>query len=179
SGFYIEDGLGIYEALLLRSIVSSTDAAAVFSILGSRGLSLKLNLRPTLELESGSNDPMAYFLTIALIGFVQNPDQSLWSIIPFFFQQIGLGLLCGLGFAWLAKKLINKINIGFNTLYPVLTIGVMYFVFSATDAIGGNGFLAVYLSGLYLGNQNIVRKRLMFDFFDGVSWLMLILLFFT
>lgn len=179
SDFYIEGGLSVYEALLLGAIVSSTDAAAVFSILRAKGLSLKHHIKPTLELESGSNDPMAYFLTIALIGFVQNPDQSLWTIVPFFFQQIGIGVICGLGFAWLAKKLINVLNLGFGGIYPVLTIGIMFFVFSATEAIGGNGFLAVYLSGLYLGNQNLVNKRTITSMFDGLAWLMQIVLFIT
>ncbi len=177
SDYYIEGGLGIFEALLLGSIVSSTDAAAVFSILRSKGLGLKANLKPTLELESGSNDPMAYFLTLAFITFVQSPDQSLWAILPFFFKQIGIGVICGIAFSWLGKELINRINIDFDGLYPVLTIGIMYFVFSATDSIGGNGFLAVYLSGLYLGNKNIVRKYTILDWFDGMSWLMQIVLF--
>lgn len=179
SDYYIDGGLTIYESLLLGSIVSSTDAAAVFSILRSRGLSLKQHLKPTLELESGSNDPMAYFLTIAFIGFVQNPDQSLWTIIPFFFQQIGIGAVCGILFAWLSKKLINILNLGFGGIYPVLTIGIMFFVFSATDAIGGNGFLAVYLAGLYLGNQDLVNKRTIISMFDGMAWLMQIVLFIT
>lgn len=179
SDFYIDGGLNIFEALLLGAIVSSTDAAAVFSILRAKGLSLKHHIKPTLELESGSNDPMAYFLTIALIGFVQNPDQSLWTIIPFFFQQIGVGVICGLGFAWLAKKLINVLNLGFGGIYPVLTIGVMFFVFSGTEAIGGNGFLAVYLAGLYLGNQDLVNKRTITSMFDGLAWLMQIVLFIT
>lgn len=177
SDFYFEGGLNIYESLLLGAIVSSTDAAAVFSILRARALSLKDNLKPTLELESGSNDPMAYFLTITLIGFVQNPDQSIWTIIPFFFQQIGIGATCGIAFSYLGKELINRIQINFNGLYPVLTIGIMFFVFSATDAMGGNGFLAVYLSGLYLGNKNIVKKQAILDMFDGMSWLMQITLF--
>ncbi len=177
SGYYIEEGLGLFESLLLGSIVSSTDAAAVFSILRSKGLSLKANLKPTLELESGSNDPMAYFLTVAFIGFVQAPDENLWSILPFFFKQIGIGAICGIAFAWLGKKLINYMNIDFDGLYPVLTIGIMYFIFSATDFVGGNGFLAVYLSGLYLGNTNIVRKYTILDWFDGMSWLMQIILF--
>lgn len=179
SSYYMDGGLSIYESLLLGSIVSSTDAAAVFSILRSRGLSLKQHLKPTLELESGSNDPMAYFLTITFIGFVQNPDQSLWTIIPFFFQQIGIGAVCGILFAWLSKKLINALNLGFGGIYPVLTIGIMFFVFSATDAIGGNGFLAVYLAGLFLGNQDLVNKRTILSMFDGMAWLMQILLFIT
>lgn len=179
SGTFLEEELSIFESLLLGSIVSSTDAAAVFSVLRSKGLSLKSQIKPTLELESGSNDPMAYFLTIAFIGFVQNPDQSMWSIVPFFFQQIGIGAISGIALSWLGMKLINRIDIDFDSLYPVLTIGIMYFVFSATDFIGGNGFLAVYLSGLYLGNKKIVKKRTILDLFDGMSWLMQITLFLT
>jgi len=179
SDIYLEKGLTIYESLLLGSIVSSTDAAAVFSILRSKGLALKSQIKPTLELESGSNDPMAYFLTIAFIGFVQNPDQSLISFIPFFLQQIGIGAVCGLLFAYLAKKLINALNLGFGGVYPVLAIGIMFFVFSATDFIGGNGFLAVYLAGLYLGNQNLANKQTITNMFDGSAWMMQILLFIT
>lgn len=179
SPHYIDGGLTIYESLLLGSIVSSTDAAAVFSILRAKGLSLKHHLKPTLELESGSNDPMAYFLTIAFIGFVQNPDQSLWSIIPFFFQQIGLGAVCGIALAWIFKQVINKLNLGFGGIYPVFTIGVMFFTYSATNAVGGNGFLAVYLSGLFLGNQNLVNKQTILSMFDGSAWLMQIVLFIT
>lgn len=177
SDYFLPGGLTIFESLLLGSIVSSTDAAAVFSILRSKSLSLKYKIKPTLELESGSNDPMAYFLTIAFIGFVQHPDQTMWSIIPFFFQQIGIGILCGMAFSWMAKNIINKINISFDGLYPVLAIGIMYFVFSATEFIGGNGFLAVYLSGLYLGNQPIAKKQTILNLFDGLTWLMQILLF--
>lgn len=179
SDYFLEGGLSIYESLLLGSIVSSTDAAAVFSILRAKGLSLKDQIKPTLELESGSNDPMAYFLTIAFIGFVQNPDQSLLTFIPLFIQQIGIGAVCGLLFAYLAKKLINVLNIGFGGVYPVLAIGIMFFVFSATDFIGGNGFLAVYLAGLYLGNQDLVNKQMITNMFDGSAWMMQIVLFIT
>ncbi|QED36274.1 potassium/proton antiporter [Antarcticibacterium arcticum] len=169
----------IYEGLLLGAIVSSTDAAAVFSILRSKNLALKSNLRPTLELESGSNDPMAYFLTIAFLGLVMNPDQSIYSIIPFFFQQIVIGAFLGFGFGKLSKVLINRIKLDFEGLYPVLVIALMFIVFSATDFLGGNGFLAVYLSAVYLGNQNIIHKRTIMKMFDGLAWLMQIVLFLT
>src|SRR5699024_9955758 len=89
------------------------------------------------------------------------------------------GAISGIALSWLGMKLINRIDIDFDSLYPVLTIGIMYFVFSATDFIGGNGFLAVYLSGLYLGNKKIVKKRTILDLFDGMSWLMQITLFLT
>ena len=133
----------IYEGLLLGAIVSSTDAAAVFSILRSKNLALKSHLRPTLELESGSNDPMAYFLTIAFLGLVLNPEQSIWSIIPLFVQQILIGGLLGFIFGKLCKVVINKIKLDFDGLYPVLAIALMFIVFSATNFMGGNGFLAV------------------------------------
>lgn len=169
----------IYEALLLGSIVSSTDAAAVFSILRSKNMALKANLRPTLELESGSNDPMAYFLTIAFLGLVVNQDQSILSIIPLFLKQILIGAALGFAFGKLSKMVINRITLDFEGLYPVLGIALMFVTFSATDRLGGNGFLAVYLSAVYLGNQDLIHKRTIMRFFDGLAWLMQIVLFLT
>lgn len=169
----------IYEGLLLGAIVSSTDAAAVFSILRSKNLALKKNLRPVLELESGSNDPMAYFLTIAFLGLVVNQDQSLISIIPLFLKQILIGLALGFLFGKLSKLIINRISLDFEGLYPVLAIALMFIIFSATDTLGGNGFLAVYLSGVYLGNQDLIHKKTIMRFYDGVAWLMQIVLFLT
>ena len=169
----------IYEGLLLGSIVSSTDAAAVFSILRSKNMALKANLRPTLELESGSNDPMAYFLTIAFLGLVVNQEQSLWSIVPLFLQQILIGAALGFIFGKLSELVINRITLDFEGLYPVLAIALMFVIFSATDRLGGNGFLAVYLSGVYLGNQDLIHKRTIMRFFDGLAWLMQIVLFLT
>lgn len=169
----------LYEGLLLGAIVSSTDAAAVFSILRSKNLALKHHLRPTLELESGSNDPMAYFLTIAFTGLVQRPNDSLWSLLPFFAQQISLGAALGLGFGWLNTRLINRLRPDFEGLYPVLVISLMFFTFTATETVGGNGFLAIYLSAVYLGNQDILHKRTILQAFDGYAWLMQIVLFLT
>lgn len=169
----------IYEGLLLGAIVSSTDAAAVFSILRSKNLGLKSKLRPTLELESGSNDPMAYFLTIAFLGLVINQDMSIYSIIPLFLQQIIIGAVLGLGFGKLSKIIINRIRLDFDGLYPVLAIALMFLSFSATDFLGGNGFLAVYLSAVYLGNHDIIHKRTIMKMFDGIAWLMQIVLFLT
>ncbi|CAN5413753.1 potassium/proton antiporter [soil metagenome] len=169
----------IYEGLLLGAIVSSTDAAAVFSILRSKNLGLKTNLRPTLELESGSNDPMAYFLTIAFLGLVVNQDQSLYSIVPFFLQQIIIGAILGFAFGKMSKIMINRIALDFEGLYPVLAIALMFITFSATDFLGGNGFLAVYLCAVYLGNHDIIHKRTIMKLFDGLAWLMQIVLFLT
>lgn len=169
----------IYESMLLGSIVSSTDAAAVFSILRSKSLALKTNLRPTLELESGSNDPMAYVLTIAFLTLVINQDQSFASIIPLFFQQMILGGIAGFAFGKLSKFIINKIKLDFEGLYPVLVIALMFITFSATDFVGGNGFLAIYICAVYLGNQNLIHKRTILKFYDGMAWLMQIVLFLT
>ncbi|MDE1207404.1 potassium/proton antiporter [Tenacibaculum larymnensis] len=169
----------IYESLLLGAIVSSTDAAAVFSILRSKNLALRENLRPTLELESGSNDPMAYVLTIAFLTLVTHQDQSVTSIIPLFLQQMVFGAIAGFLFGMLSKKIINSIKLDFEGLYPVLVIALMFITFSFTDFIGGNGFLAIYICAVYLGNQNLIHKKTILKMFDGLAWLMEIVLFLT
>lgn len=169
----------IYESMLLGSIVSSTDAAAVFSILRSKSLALKSNLRPTLELESGSNDPMAYVLTIAFLTLVVNQDQSLVSVIPIFFRQMIIGGVAGFAFGKLSKFIINNIKLDFEGLYPVLVIALMFITFSATDAVGGNGFLAIYICAVYLGNQELIHKKTILKMYDGLAWLMQIVLFLT
>lgn len=176
--WYITD-FTIYESLLLGSIVSSTDAAAVFSILRSKSLALKNNLRPTLELESGSNDPMAYVLTIVFLSLVINQDQSIWSMIPVFFSQMILGAILGFGFGYLSKLIINRIQLDFEGLYPVLVIGLMFLTFSVTDFIKGNGFLAIYICAVYLGNQELIHKKSIVKMFDGLAWLVQIVLFLT
>ena len=174
--WYLTD-FTIYESMLLGSIVSSTDAAAVFSILRSKSLALKTNLRPTLELESGSNDPMAYVLTISFLTLVVNQDQSLVSIIPMFFLQMILGAVAGFAFGRLSKFIINKIKLDFEGLYPVLVIALMFITFATTDFFGGNGFLAIYICAVYLGNQNLIYKKTILKMYDGLAWLMQIILF--
>ena len=176
--YYITD-FTLFESFLLGSIVSSTDAAAVFSILRSKSLALRKNIRPTLELESGSNDPMAYVLTIAFLSLVVNPDQGILSIIPLFLQQMLVGGLLGIVFGFLSKRIINGIDLGFEGLYPVLVIALMFITFSTTDVLGGNGFLAIYICAVYLGNQNIIHKRTILKMFDGMAWLVQIVLFLT
>lgn len=177
--FWITDYFTIYESLLLGSIVSSTDAAAVFSILRSKKMGLKNNLRPLLELESGSNDPMANVLTIVFTGLVVNQDNSLVGEIPFLFQQIIIGALMGLALGFLSKRIINKISLDFDGLYPVLVIALLLFTYSSTTFLSGNGFLAVYITGIYLGNQELMHKKTILRAFDGFSWLMQIVLFLT
>lgn len=176
---YLVTDFTIYESLLLGSIVSSTDAAAVFSILRSKSLALKSNLRPTLELESGSNDPMAYVLTISFLTLVVNQDQTIASIVPMFLVQMILGAAAGFGFGKLSKLIINRIRLDFEGLYPVLVIALMFVTFSATDFFGGNGFLAIYICAVYLGNQDLIHKKTIIKMYDGLAWLMQIVLFLT
>lgn len=176
---WVVPGFSLFEGLLLGSIVSSTDAAAVFSILRSKSLKLKYNLRPILEFESGSNDPMAYLLTILCLGLVMTPDASVGGSIVKFFVQIvvggGAGILFGMAMVWIARQ----VKLSYTGLYPVMLIALMYFTYAATDKVGGNGFLAVYLAALWLGNHRIPHRASLLSFFDGFAWLMQIILFLT
>ncbi len=169
----------IYEGLLLGSIVSSTDSAAVFSILRSKSVALKSNLRPALELESGSNDPMAYILTIVFTGLVINQNSGFWEILPMFLRQLLIGGILGFAFGKIGSLVINRIRLDYEGLYIVLVIAIMFFSFSATDFIGGNGFLAVYIAAVYLGNQELIHKKKILKSFDSFAWLMQIILFLT
>lgn len=169
----------IYEGFLLGSIVSSTDSAAVFSILRSKSLALKGNLRPALELESGSNDPMAYILTIVFTGLVMNQESGFFSILPMFFRQLLLGGILGFVTGKIGSIMINRIKLDYEGLYIVLVIAIMFFSFSMTDFIGGNGFLAVYISAIYLGNQKIIHKKKILNSFESFALLMQIILFLT
>ena len=172
-------GFTLPEGLLLGAIVSATDAAAVFSILRNRGIALKGYLRPVLELESGSNDPMSYFLTITLTGIVATGKTDLAGLVPAFLKEFiiggALGFIMGRASVWL----VNHIKLETEGLYPVLTLGLAFFTYSVTHAIGGNGFLAIYLCALILGNSRIVHRRSLIKFYDGQAWLMQIILFLT
>lgn len=171
--------LSIFEALLLGSIVSSTDAAAVFSILRSKNLALKGHIRPLLEFESGSNDPMAYILTIVFISLIQSSQNTTWTVVLLFFQQLLIGGAFGLLAGIAGKFVINRIKLDYEGLYPVLAITLMLLTYSVTSSIGGNGFLAVYLSAIYLGNNDLLHKKTIMKMFDGLAWLMQIVLFLT
>lgn len=172
-------GFTILEGLLLGSIVSATDAAAVFSILRNQGIGLKGYLRPVLELESGSNDPMAYFLTITLTGIIATGNADAAVLVPAFLKEFiiggAIGFLMGKGSVWL----INKIKLESEGLYPVLVLALAMFTYASTHAVGGNGFLAIYLCAIILGNSNMVHRRSLIKFFDGQAWIMQIVLFLT
>lgn len=167
------------EGLLIGSIVSSTDAAAVFSILRSKNMGLKNNISPLLELESGSNDPMAYFLTIGVTFLLVHPGTSFASLIPLFFQQMIIGALAGYLLGKFMAWLMNHIKLDYEGLYPVLTLGLILFTYSITNYLNGNGFLAVYLSAIILGNEKFIHKKSIFRFYDGQAWLMQIVMFLT
>jgi potassium/hydrogen antiporter len=176
--FFILD-FSVLEGLLLGSIVSSTDAAAVFSILRNKGVGLKGTLRPLLELESGSNDPMAYFLTIAFTGLVANAGMSTWKLFPMLIQQFVLGAGIGLLMGKTSQLMINRIRLDYDGLYSVLILGLALFTYSLTDFMGGNGFLAIYLAAVVLGNSNFIHRRSIIRFYEGLAWLMQIILFLT
>lgn len=167
----------LMQAILLASVMASTDSASVFAILRSKGLSLKEHLRPLLELESGSNDPMAYMLTIVTIQLLSVPEISGWSILWLFLKQLLLGALCGMLLGKLSVRIMNKINLDNDALYSVLLLTIMFFLFGFTSFIGGNGYLAVYVGGLLMGNHRFVHKRSSIRFFDGLTWLFQIVMF--
>ena len=169
----------LLEGLLLGAIVSSTDAAAVFSILRNKGVGLKGFLRPILELESGSNDPMAYFLTISLTTMLAYGNLGFNELISLFLKGFIIGGSMGYAMGKLAHWLINNIKLNSDGLYPVLILGIALFTYSATDFLGGNGFLAIYLCAVILGNSSFIHKRSMIKFYDGQAWLMQIVMFLT
>jgi cell volume regulation protein A len=172
-------GFTFAEGILLGSVISATDAAAVFSILRSRGIGLKGHLQPILELESGSNDPMAYFLTISLTSIVVTGDSSFAHLIPHFFKEFILGGAIGFLMGKASVWIINEINLETEGLYPVLTLALAIFTYSFTDMTGGNGFLAIYLCAVMMGNSKMVKRRSLIKFYDGQAWLMQIILFLT
>ena len=169
----------LLESFLLASVMSSTDSASVFSILRSKNVSLKENLRPMLEFESGSNDPMAYMLTIVLIQLIQSPEIDVWAAVWMFVKQLAFGGLAGYFLGKLFVRIINKINLDNDALYSVLLVTLMFFLFGITAFIGGNGYLAVYVGGLFIGNSRFVHKRSSLKFFDGMTWLVQIIMFLT
>lgn len=173
-------GVSLLTSLLLASTMASTDSASVFSILRSKGLYLKNNLRPMLELESGSNDPMAYILVITLISIIQiDTAPNYWIIAGTLVLQLGIGAALGFLIGKLGVKIINRVKIGNDSLYPILVFTFCIFIFSLTYFAKGNGFLAVYVGGLVLGNSKFVHKRSALNFMDGLAWMFQLFMFLT
>lgn len=168
-------GLSWLEGMLFGAIVGSTDAAAVFAVLGNKNI--KPNITSTLEAESGTNDPMAVFLTITFISLIQAEAGPLLSLIGSFFWQMGIGLLLGLLIGRLSVWAINKINLDSSGLYPVLAMGFAIFTYAFTTAIGASGLLAVYVMAVVLGNMDLTYRHSIFRFNEGFAWMMQICMF--
>lgn len=165
-------------ALLLAATMSSTDSASVFGLLRSNNMHLKEGMKPMLELESGSNDPMAYMLTIALIQYVTGGNSgSGWEILLTFVLQFAVGSLMGYIMGRLSVVFINKMNIDNEALYPITLLCGVFLTYASTTLLMGNGFLAVYIMGLVAGNRKLVHKKSTMTFFDGTTWLVQIGLF--
>ncbi|WP_107851946.1 potassium/proton antiporter [Oceanimonas marisflavi] len=172
---YILD-LGWLQGLLLGAIVGSTDAAAVFSLLGGRGMQLNQRVGASLEIESGTNDPMAIFLTLTLIALITGEMNSMGDALLFLLSQFGVGALAGLAGGWLLVQLIRRVHLA-SGLYPLLVAGFGLTLFALTAVLEGSGFLAVYLAGLVLGNSRLRNLEAILPVFDGLAWLSQIGLF--
>lgn len=172
-------GFSMPVGLLLGAIVSSTDAAAVFSILRGKGIHLKGDLAPMLELESGSNDPMAYFLTISLTAVAKEGSFHAGELLLLCCKGFIIGALMGYATGKGSLWLINRIHLPNKGLYFVLLLALALFSYSATESLGGNGFLSIYICAVLLGSSDFVHKRILIQFYDGIAWLMQIILFLT
>jgi cell volume regulation protein A len=170
-------GFSPLTGLLLGAVVSSTDAAAVFSVLRTARARLQGNLRPFLEFESGSNDPMAVLLTTGIIVLILTPGSSVFAFVPMFVQQMTVGGLFGYGMGKAIVYLINRLKLESEGLYPVLSLTMVLLTYGLTAIVGGNGFIAVYIAGLVMGNSIVVHKKSLLRFHDGIAWLMQIVMF--
>ncbi|GGC78978.1 K(+)/H(+) antiporter NhaP2 [Thalassobacillus devorans] len=172
---YLIFNLTILEGMLLGAIVGSTDAAAVFAALKERNIKAKMGA--TLEAESGTNDPMAVFLTLSLIELLTAQDQSIWMMVPMFFVQMGMGLLFGIVLGKLASFSINRIKLDSSALYPIFSVAFALVTYSVTAFLGGSGFLAVYVAALVVGNSELTYRYSIFQFNEGFAWMAQILMF--
>ncbi len=163
------------EGLLFGSIVGSTDAAAVFAVIG--GYSIRKKLAATLEAESGSNDPTAIFLTLLCIQLLTNPETSIVQMVFYFLREIGVGAISGYVFGRLLVKLINRIHMQSSGLYPIMSLACAVVVYAVTAFSGGSGFLAVYIMAIVAGNAELVYRTAIFRFNEGFAWMMQIFMF--
>ena len=168
-------------SLLLAATMSSTDSASVFATLRSQRMNLKHNLRPLLELESGSNDPMAYMLTLVLVQLATadpGAGGADWGhVAGLFAVQFAVGAAVGFAIGHFAVWSLNRLNIDNASLYPILLLSIAFFTFSATGLLHGNGYLAVYLTGMIIGNNRIPYRKEVATFMDGLTWLFQIIMF--
>lgn len=184
--FFLSDHTGasieltLLVSLLLAATMSSTDSASVFSLLRSQRMNLKENLRPMLELESGSNDPMAYMLTIVLIQVISSgSDLNLLIIFKDLFIQFLFGGVIGYAFGKFAVWLINRITLSNSSLYSILLLSIVFITFTLTDLVNGNGYLAVYIAGVVTGNAKLAYRKETNTFMSGLTWLFQIIMFLT
>ena len=172
--------LTLLVSLLLAATMSSTDSASVFSLLRSQRMNLKYNLRPMLELESGSNDPMAYMLTIVLIQVIGSGSNfDIVIILKDLFLQFLFGGVLGYAFGKFSVWLINKIELSNSSLYPILLLSIIFITFTLTDLVKGNGYLAVYIAGMIVGNARLAYRKETNTFMNGLTWLFQIIMFLT
>lgn len=172
--------LSLMASLLLAATMSSTDSASVFNLLRSQKMNLKENLRPMLELESGSNDPMAYMLTIVLIQVLSSGGAlSTGLLLRDLLVQFLIGGAVGYSMGRLMSWLINRIGLSNSSLYSILLLSMVFMTFTATDLLKGNGYLAVYISGIVTGNAKLVHRKEINTFMDGLTWLFQIIMFIT
>ncbi len=169
--------LSIVEGLLLGAIVGSTDAAAVFSVLRNAGIQINQRLRSTLEIESASNDPMAIFLTISLLTYIQNPEVSGWQMVGLFISQMGVGAAVGLLIGWVVNRALAKLKLMTAGLYPVFVAMCGLLSFGLAANLNGSGFLAIFITGVMIGNKPFTYQRNTFLFMDGLAWLAQISMF--
>ena len=174
---HTEIGFSLLGSLLLAATMSSTDSASVFNILRTQRINLRHNLRPMLELESGSNDPMAYLLTIILIQCIQSGNLAAGDIATSLVLQFAVGGAAGFLLGKAAVWLVNRINLKNEELYPVLMISFVFIIYCATFLLKGNGYLAVYLAGLVIGNSRLIHKKETGTFLNGVTWLLQVVMF--
>ena len=172
--------LPLTTSLLLAATMSSTDSASVFILLRSQRMNLKQNLRPLLELESGSNDPMAYMLTIALIEVISSGSSLNIGAVAFdLVTQFAVGALLGYGFARITVWIINKLNLPNSSLYPIMLLSMVLITFTVTDMAHGNGYLATYIMGIVVGNTRLTFRKEVNTFMNGMTWLFQIIMFLT
>ena len=170
--------MSLITCLLLAATMSSTDSASVFNLLRSQKMNLNENLRPMLELESGSNDPMAYMLTIALIQVIASgSDLHIGLVAKDLLIQFFFGGVIGFAFGKFTVWLVNKINLSNGSLYPILLLSLIFITFTTTDLLKGNGYLAVYIAGVVVGNARLAYRKEINTFMNGLTWLFQIVMF--
>ena len=176
---YLVVKTSMLEGLLIGTIVASTDAASVFAVLRAQKLNLKGSLASFLEVESGSNDPIAYMSTLIILSMMENGGAlSLSIVVPLVIKQILFGLVIGLLLAKVTVFILRHANFEIEGFYAILVTAVAILSYSLSEFLGGNGYLSVYITGIIIGNSKIPKKKSMFHFFDGISWIMQIGLFF-